>query len=106
MLMMVAGLGAAENNAPPAPKSENHASVQDYDRQISLLKENIEKYNELARSFERKADSLQSHDFMGYRNTSAMAEECRGIVKDLETHLSTIEQQKAELIQAQAQNKK
>lgn len=101
------GLGVAgmANGDEPPQNNENHLTVQDLDRQIQLLKDNIEKYNGLANAFDRKADNLRSHDFSGYRNAATMSQECRGIAKDLEAHLATLEAQRAEMAKQQSQKK-
>jgi hypothetical protein len=96
LVLSLAGLGVAYADQPPA-QQEAQLTIQDLDRQIQFLKDNIEKYNAMANAFDRKATSLQAHDYTGYRAAAAVRDECRGIADDLEKHMQTLEQQRANL---------
>ncbi len=104
LVFAMVGVGAVAYAEDAPAKTEASVTVQDLDREIQFLKNNVEKYNELARIFDRKGDSLQSHDFMGYRNAMSMRDECRGIAKDLESHLAMLEQQRADMLKGQSAN--
>lgn len=97
LVLSLASLGAIVQADQPPAQQESQVTIQDLDRQIQFLKDNIEKYNAMANSFDRKATSLQAHDYTGYRNAAAIRDECRGIVNDLEKHMQTLEQQRANL---------
>ena len=97
LALLLAGLGNAVFADQPPAEQESQMTVQDLDRQIQFLKDNIEKYNALAKSFDRKASSLQSHDFTGYRSAASVRDECQSIAADLEKHMHTLEQQRANL---------
>lgn len=83
------GYGAAPVQEPELP-----AATLDYDQQVSMLKEQIAKYEGLALAFDRKAQRLQDRDFTEYRRALTMREECRGIADDLKKHLNELEKQR------------
>jgi hypothetical protein len=97
LMMACSGLMAAEKSAPES--TESQLTVQDLDRQIKFLQDNIEKYNSMAKFFDRKAGSLQSHDFTGSRDSAALRDECRGIAQDLENHLGKLEAQREKMLE-------
>jgi hypothetical protein len=82
----------------PAP-----VSLEDLDYQIKLCKQYIEEYKNQAFLFDEKAQSLLSHDFMGYRNAESMSQQSQSIANDLTTHLQNLEKQRAEMMQRQSQ---
>jgi prefoldin subunit 5 len=106
LVLSLASLGAAVNADQPQPpaQQESKVTIQDLDRQIQFLKDNIEKYNSMANAFDRKASSLQSHDFTGYRDAAAVRDECRSIASDLQKHMETLEQQRATLEKQKSAN--
>lgn len=97
VLMSTAGL-MANGEGATLSSVESQATVQDLDRQIHLLKDNIEKYKALAKTFDRKVGSLQSHDYTGARDAAALRDECQGIAKDLESHLAKLEERRAQMV--------
>ena len=103
LVLSLASLGTAAYADQPPSQQEPQESIQDLNRQIQFLKDNISKYNSLANSFDRKASELQAHDFTGYRNAATLRDECRGIAGDLEKHMQTLEQQRAALLKQKAE---
>ena len=103
LFFCLTGLGTAVHADQPPAQQEPQESIQDLNRQIQFLKDNIAKYNSLANSFDRKASELQSHDFTGYRNAATLRDECQGIADDLEKHMQTLEQQRAKLLKQKAE---
>ena len=97
LVFALAALGTATCVDQPSAPQESTVTAQDLDRQIQFLKDNIEKYNSMANAFDRKASSLQAHDYTGYRSAAAVRDECRGIANDLEKHMEVLEQQRANL---------
>lgn len=97
LVVALAGLSIMAYGDEQQTTNESQLTVQDLDRQIRFLKDNIEKYNAMAKNFDRKAGSLQSHDFSGSRDAASLRDECRGIAKDLEAHLAKLEAQRAEM---------
>lgn len=116
MRMIFGGLVAAlislgtvvhgEEAAPAAQQGEVQITVQDMDRQIQMVKEQIEKYNNFTKYFGRKADSLQARDFSGYRHAAALRDECKGIADDLNKHLKELETQRAKMMEQPAKTSK
>lgn len=88
------------NSEPLFPQP---VSLEDMDYQIKLCKEYIDEYNNQAYLFDQKAQSLLSHDFMGYRNAEAMSQQAQAIANDLTTHLQQLEKQRALMAQRQSQ---
>lgn len=102
--MMVAMTLACSGAVPVAESEqlpESHVTVQDLDRQIQLVKEQIEKFNAMVKNFDRKASMLQSHDYTGSRDAAIVREHCRGIAADLTKHLAALEQHRQEMIEQQ-----
>lgn len=99
MVMATCGLMANGEQAPAKPEAQ--LTTQDLDRQIQFLKDNIDKYNSLAKTFDRKVGSLQSQDYTGARDAAVLRDECRGIAKDLEAHLVKLEEKRAQMIEQQ-----
>jgi flagellar motility protein MotE (MotC chaperone) len=82
-------------------KPESEVTEHDLDRQIRFLKDNIEKYKGLAKTFDRKAGNLQSQDYTGSRDAAVLRDECRGIATDLEAHLVKLEGQREQMLEQQ-----
>ena len=101
LMMVMASCGLMANGEEASPKAEQQTTVHDLDRQILFLKDNIEKYNAMAKSFDRKVGDLQSKDYNGSRDFAVLRDECRGIAKDLESHLVTLEQKRAQMQEQQ-----
>jgi hypothetical protein len=101
LMLMVASVGLMANESEASAKPESQMTVQELDGHIRFLKENIEKYNGMARLFDQKAGSLQSHDFTGSRDAALIRDECRGIAQDLESHLAKLEEQRAKMVEQQ-----
>lgn len=99
------GCGMAVSAETPPEKPEAELTVRDLDRQIQMLRDSIDKYESLAKSFDRKAASLQSHDYNGYRSATGLRDECRGIAEDLSSHLLKLEQQRADMLSKQKTEK-
>jgi hypothetical protein len=93
--------GQHEGDEHPA-----EVGIHDYDQQISLLKQEIARYNSLAMGFDRKATQLRSKDFSGYRNAATLRDKCREIVSDLQKHLEELEKQETALIESQKKAEK
>jgi hypothetical protein len=106
LMMAMASVGLMANGQESANKPEEQVTVHDLDRQIRFLKDNIEKYNGLASTFDKKAGSLQSHDYTGSRDAALIRDECRGIARDLEAHLSKLEAKRVEMLEQQSQGAK
>ena len=101
LMLAMTSSGAMVYSEEASVTTESQVTVQDLDRQIKFLHENIEKYNGLARNFDKKAGSLQSRDYTGARDVALLRDECRGIAKDLEAHLAKLEVQRAQMIEQQ-----
>ena len=97
LILSLGCLGAFVQADQPPAQQESQLTIQDLDRQIQFLKDNIEKYNAMANSFDRKATGLQAHDYTGYRAAASVRDECRSIANDLEKHMQKLEQQRAAL---------
>jgi hypothetical protein len=78
-------------------KTEAPLTLEDYDRQISILNEQIAKYDSLAAEFDRKAQRIQPRDFSQFRRAVSMREECKSLSEDLKKHLATLEQERENL---------
>ncbi len=95
---------AQDENAEPITPPP--VSLEDLDYQIKLCKQYIEEYKNQAFLFDEKAQSLLSHDFMGYRNAESMSQQSQSIADDLTGHLQNLEKQRAEMMQRQSQSQK
>ena len=100
-MLAITSAGLMANGETEVPPVETATTVQDLDRQIQLLKENIAKYHALAKNFDRKVGSLQSRDYTGARDAATLRDECLGIAEDLEAHLAKLEAQRAEMVAQQ-----
>ena len=107
LMFALAGASLLANGdmAPSKPEAavapDSKVTVQELDRQIRFLKDNIEKYNGMAKFFDQKSGSLQSHDYTGSRDAAAIRDECRGIAQDLEAHLAKLEEQREKMLEQQ-----
>jgi hypothetical protein len=83
-----------EEPAQQPPK----VTIESLDGQISLIKEEIAKYNNLANMFDRKSSELQSQDFSGSRHAASLRDELRARVKDLEGKLQELETTRSDML--------
>jgi hypothetical protein len=102
-LACLSGALYSQTPSPPPPPQSEAVSLQEMDYQIQLVKQYIAEYNNQAFLFDEKAQSLLSHDFLGYRNAEAMSGRCKAIADDLTNHLSQLEKQRAEMAQRDSQ---
>lgn len=93
--MMWFGGAFCADTSPAA--SETEVSVENVDYQIKLVKEQIAKYDNLANTFDRKVQNLEFEDYTSSRDAANMRDICRGIAKDLQQRLTSLEQQKAQM---------
>jgi hypothetical protein len=80
-------------------------TVQDYDKQIAQLKEDIARYEGLASVYQQQAQLVEFRDFSGYQDATNLQNRCLAIAADLKEHLKVLEQQKAALTNASSQKK-
>ena len=89
------GSEAAAGGAPTSsPAPTGPVTLQDIDFQIKITKDAIEKYKERAFLFDKKAQSLMPHDFLGYREAESLSQQCQTIADDLTQHLQQLEEQR------------
>ena len=88
----------------PEISTESPVAV-DYDSQIQTLKKEIDKYNNMARQFDRKASMLRSRDFSGSRNAALIRDRCKEVANDLQKHLDALQKEHEGYLQSSKETK-
>jgi hypothetical protein len=84
---------------PVPPSSTEPVSIQEMDYQIQICKQYMENYKNQAYLFDQKAQSLMSHDFMGYREAEQMSQQCKSIADDLAKHLQELQKKREQMLE-------
>lgn len=100
------GQGFSQEPASQPSEIPEPVSLADVDYQIKLCKQYIDEYKNQAYLFDEHAQTLLSHDYLGYRDAESMSQQAQAIADDLTKHLQKLEKQRAEMVQRQAQNQK
>ena len=102
-LAMTGCTGVAQEPPQEPPAQAQPVSLQDIDYQIKITQEFIEKYKAQAYLYDQKAESLLSHDFLGYREAEGMSQQAQDIANDLTNHLQQLEAKRAEMVRKQGE---